>query len=100
MAHSLLPLSIVLDSFFFIDVVACAMSKTVQYLSFVFTFVCPCVLTLSGYLVFLEFTFVLCTIAPLEYTLAVEETVSEFSLVFMAILELTSSLSMEDFANL
>jgi hypothetical protein len=63
-------------------------------------FVRPEVLSVPGDLVFFELSLVLGAVTPLEDTLSIEQTVTQFSFVLVPVFELACALSMVDFANL
>ena len=76
------------------------MTQSVENVTPVGASIAPRIGAFAGDFVFLELTFIDGTICPLERASAIEETLSQLSLVLMAVFELTGSLSVVYLANL
>lgn len=98
--HSVKPLALILDAFFGVDVLTLAMSETILDLSVVGGAIWPLVTADARDFVASELASVRSAICPAELALAVEESVSELTLVGVAIPELASALAMVNFTNL
>lgn len=99
-AHAVLPVTFVLDTFFLVDVFALAVAQAVQNVALVGALVRPRVRAFPCDLVLFEFAAVHCAIGPLEDSAAPEETQAQLALVLVAVLKLARSVPVVDVANL
>ena len=98
--HSILPVTIVLDTLALVDVLAFTVAQTVQNVTLVVALVRPGVSALAGDFVFFKLTAVDGAISPLKDTAAPKQSQTQFALVFVPIFELASTVTVVHFADL
>ena len=100
LAHAILPVSVVLDPFDWIDVLAFAMTEPVHHLAFVGAQIRPGVSSLASDLVLGEFSIVYGSIRPFENAAAMKKAVGDLPLVLVSVLEMTGAIAIVDLADL
>jgi hypothetical protein len=100
MSETTLPVALIDNTFLLVSIGSLAMSEAVNNVALVEAVVRPIVSACACDLIVFEFTFVLGTINPDEFSLAMKQSESELSLESMAFSKLTCALSVVDFAYL
>jgi len=99
-AHAVNPLTLVFNALLLVDINTLSMSEAVHYLTLVGGAIGPLIASPAGNFVLAELTLVNGVVSPLECTFSVEQTMSQFSLVLVAIFKNTGALTVVYFANL
>lgn len=99
-AHTILPVAVVLDALALIDVLAFTVAKTVENVTLVGALIRPSVCALARDLVLLESSVIDGAVCPLERSASPEQTQADLTLVLVSILELTCAVAVVDFAYL
>ena len=100
MSHSIKPFSLVLYTFFCVDVFSLAVSEAIFDLALVCRSIWPLVTSISSDFIASEFTSIDSSISPAELAFSVQKPVLEVTLVGVTVAELAGTLSMVDFADL